>query len=1063
MRSVITYFIKYPVATNILMFAILIFGIVGMKQMKSSFFPLTETRNISINVVYPGASPAEVEEGVVLKIENNLKGLKGLDRVTSVSYENSAKISIEIEKGQNVDVILADVKNAVDRVPSFPTGMEPLVVAKSEGHRQTINFSIHGKGLSLSALKHVARDIETDLRAMEGISQIDISGYPEEEIEIAVREKDLLAYDLSFAEVAQVISQENLLITGGKVKTDLEDYLIRAKSRSYYADELDHLVVKTDVSGKTVLLKDIATLRDRFSETPRSSYFNGALSVQVRVKNTNDEDLIPTALAVNEYVDEYNEKHDNIQLDVVSDSSVTLIQRTELLTQNAVIGMLLVVFFLTAFLDARLAFWVALGLPVAFAGMFIFAPAVGVTINVLSLFGMIIVIGILVDDGIVIAENIYHHWEKGKKPVQAAIDGTLEVIPPVVSAIVTTILAFMIFFFLDGRIGDFFSEVSVVVLLTLTISLVEALIILPSHVAHSKSLKRVVTKRVAVIDSVIGMLQGLNKYGNLFLFWVRDRLYSPSLKWILSNQPFSFSVLVAFLILTIGSIGGGVIKTTFFPPIASDRVTVSLKMPEGTSVAITDSIISYIESHIAIVNDSLTEIQTGHESVVDNVIKEVGPGTATASLRINLLPGEKRDFSSSEIANALRDKVGPLYGMESLSYGSGGNFGGSPVSVSLLSNKLSELKGAKNALKGELKKNSLLRDILDNDPAGIKEIRLKLKSSAYLLGLNTREVTSQIRYGFFGFQAQRFQRGQDEVKVWVRYDELNRNSLQDLENMRIITKTGERIPLSEIASYTIKRGEVAINHLDGLREIRVSADLKDPSESATDILADLKDRVLPIIQAKYPSVKALYEGQNREASKVSGSAGKVVPIILFLIYATIAFTFRSYGQPLLLLLMIPFSLVGVAWGHWIHNFPINILSWLGIIALIGIMVNDGLVLIGKFNSYLREGLKFDEALYEAGRSRFRAIFLTSITTMAGLAPLILEKSRQAQFLIPMAISIAYGIAIATFLTLLLLPIFLSFKNRLKIIFYWLAFGEKRSRESVERAIIEMEAENREDE
>lgn len=1060
MKNVIAYFIKFPVAVNVSMFAILVFGVVGMYSMKSSYFPLTETKMITISAAYPGASPAEMEEGVVLKIEDNLKGIEGVDRITSVSNENAATITVEIEKGYSIDVLLAEVKNAVDRVPSFPTGMEPLIVAKQDNHHQTISFSINGDGVTLKNLKHIARSIETDLRAIDGISQIEINGFPTEEIEIAVREKDLLAYNITLKEISNVVAQENILITGGNIKTELEEYLIRANSRSYYADELEHIIIKTDEKGHNILLKDVATLRDRFSETPNATYFNGKISTQVKVKNTNEEDLISTAIAVNEYVDAFNQKYENIHLDVVSDSSITLIQRTALLRENAIIGMLLVLFFLTVFLDARLAFWVAVGLPVAFAGMFIFAPGLDVTINVLSLFGMIIVIGILVDDGIVIAENIYDHSEKGKSPIQAAIDGTMEVIPPVVSAIITTILAFMIFFFLDGRIGDFFGEVSVVVLLTLIISLVEALIILPSHVAHSKALNK---DKVSTtwMDKGIDQIQKLNFYGNKLLVWVRDKGYSPALRWMLNNQFISFSILLAALIITFGSVGGGIIKTTFFPPIASDRVEISLKMPEGTSAQITDSILASIEPFVWEVNEEFTAKQAGNLQVIENCIKTVGPGASTGKLQLNLLPGESRMFTADEIANAVSKKVGTVYGVESLSFGSGGNFGGSPVAVSLLSNNLQELKAAKLAVKKALQENDMLRDVVDNDPEGIKEIRLKLKDNAYPMGLTTTGVMSQIRNGFFGLQVQRFQRGQDEIKVWVRYDLANRESIQQLDEMRIISPKGDRIPLSEIAEYSIVRGEVAINHLDGIREIQVSADLKNPSESATDILADLKATVIPSIQAKYPTIKASFEGQNREASKFMGSLKKVGLIILGAIYITIAFTFRSYGQPVLLILLIPFSLVGVAWGHWIHNFPVCVLSLLGIIALIGIMVNDGLVLIGKFNSNLREGLTFNDAIYEAGRSRFRAIFLTSITTVAGLAPLILEKSRQAQFLIPMAISIAYGIAIATVLTLFLLPIFLSFKNWVKVWLKWQLTGVWVPREEVERAVIELKAEQNE--
>jgi len=1059
MRNVIAYFIKYHVAVNVVIVAFLVFGIVGALSLKSSFFPLTDSKNITINVTYPGASPQEVEEGIVLKIEDNLKGLEGVDRVTSNSRENSGVINVEIEKGRDIDFMLLEVKNAVDRVPSFPSGMEPLVVSKLETVRQTISFAISGENMTLGALKHIGRQVENDIRAMEGISQINVTGYPDEEIEIAVNENRLLAYNVSFDDVAQAVANANILVTGGNIKTNAEEFLIRANNRSYYGKELSNLIVRANASGQTVRLKDVADIRDRFSETPNATYFNGNLAVNISITSTNTEDLITSSEKVKEYIEEYNQKHNNVQLSIVSDQSVTLTQRTQLLTENAIMGMILVLIFLSLFLNTRLAFWVAFGLPVAFLGMFVFAGFFDVTINVLSLFGMIIVIGILVDDGIVIAENIYQNYEKGKPPIQAAVDGVMEVMPPIISAIITTILAFSIFLFLDSRIGEFFGEVSVIVILTLVVSLVEALIILPAHLAHSKALQPLDKKPKTGIAGLFAKLRVINEWGDSFMNWMRDRFYGPLLRFSLKYKILMFSVFVMLLFLSFGSIGGGIIRTSFFPRVASDRVSVDLLMPNGTHERVTDSIISLIEEKAMIVDKELTEkyLKGTGKQLFENMIRKVGPGSSTASLDINLLPGEERPdaIRADLITNRLQELVGPVVGVESLIYGSGGNFGGSPISVSLLGNNIGELKAAKKELKAVLENNALLKDVADNDPAGIKEIRLELKENAYLMGLDLRSVMSQVRAGFFGSQAQRFQRGQDEIRVWVRYDRADRSSINDLDDMRISTPNGSKVPLKEIATYVIERGDVAINHLEGQREIQVSADIKDDkTTSATDIMNEIRTVIMPEIHSKYPTVTASYEGQNRETDKLFGSLKFVGLSVLMLIYITIAFTFRSFSQPLMLIVLVPFSITAVSWGHWIHDFPINVLSMLGIIALIGIMVNDGLVLIGKFNGNLRDGMKFDDAIYEAGRSRFRAIFLTSITTIAGLAPLLLEKSRQAQFLKPMAISIAYGIGYATLLTLLMLPLLLAFSNRIKVGSKWLATGKKVSKEEVERAIKE---------
>mgnify|MGYP000159157394 CR=1 FL=1 len=1043
MKKIITHFIKFPVAVNVIILAVVVLGAFGMLSLRSSFFPLQDSKFIDITIAYPGASPQEMEEGVVLKIEDNLRGIVGIDRFTSASSENTASISVEAVKGYDIDILLADVKNAVDKVPSFPAEMEPAVVAKNENLNVAIEMELSGKDIPLKTLKTIGREIENELRSIDGISQLEINGYPDEEITVSVNEEVLRSYNLTFADVANAVASNNILVTGGAIKTESEEYLIRVNNRAYYGKELNHIILKTDENGAIVTLEDVAITTDAWSETPDRSYYNNESSISFKISTTNNEDLVEAAENAKLYAQNFNDTHGNIELNVTNDRSKTIVERTELLLENGIAGIALVLFFLSLFLRPRLAAWVAFGIPISFMGMFMVASYFDVTINVLSLFGMIIVIGILVDDGIVIAENIFHHHEKGKSRIQAAIDGTMEVYPAIVSAIITTIVAFSTFFYLDGRLGEFFSQVSTVVILTLVFSLFEALVILPAHIAHSKAL------------SPEQKTYWFNKKATKFLDFLRDKFYSPVLHFFMDYKILGFSILIALFVITTGAIGGGIIRTTFFPVIASDQVNVTLKMPQGINPDVTDSIISEIEKAAIEVNKEYTANQTSNKDVFQSIIKRIGPGTANASLKINLLPGEERDFTASEIAGSIAQAAGQYPSAESVVFDAGSSFGGKPVSVSLLGYNIEELKAAKMELKEKLKENTLLRDISDNDPAGINEINVELKDKAYLLGFTLNDVISQVRAGFNGLQVQRFQRGQDEIIVWVRYEREGRSSILNLDNMHIVSARGDRVPLSEIATYHIARGEITINHLNGKREVKVEADLKDPKESSSDIITDIRENVMPEIVSKYPSVTALYEGQNREAGKVTASASKVFPIIIFLILVIIGFTFRSYMQPIILLVMIPFSLIGVAWGHWLHDFPINMLSLLGIIALIGIVVNDGLVLISKFNSYLQEGLSFDDALLAAGKSRFRAIFLTSLTTIAGLSPLILEKSRQAQFLIPMAIAIAYGIAIATVLTLIMLPMLLSVGNALKVYTLWLWEGKKPSKESVEPAIEEL--------
>ena len=1077
MRGIIKYFVNHKIPVNILIIFFIVFGIAGTLALKSSFFPLIKPKYISINFALPGGSPSEIEEGVVLKIEDNLEGIAGIERVTSTSRENSGSILIETNTDYEIDAIILEVKNAVDKVSSFPIDLEPVIVSKIEEQEATVIFSLTGNSIDLLSLKNISKKIENDLRDIDGISQIKVSGFPDEEIEIAINDKKLIEYELTFAEISTAVKSSNILISGGNIKTSDEEYLIRSNNKNYYANELNEIVIKNNNEGAVIRLGDIAEIRDQFSETSNSSFVDLKSAVIISVSSTNSEDLLDSAKKINLYIDDFNEKNNELKITLLRDYSIVLKQRTNLLLENGGIGILLVLILLSIFLNIRLAFWVAFSIPISFLGMLIFAEQFDITINLMSLFGMIVVIGILVDDGIVIAENIYRHYEKGKSPKQAAVDGTLEVLPAIVSAIVTTIIAFSTLLLLDGDVGNYFGEVAMIVILTLLISLIEALLLLPAHLANSKALK----DNNSNIDNngfdFFSFMRNVNQRGYKIMNWLRDVIYTPLLKFSLKYRFFSLSGFIVALMLTISSVQGGIIGLDFFPTIASDIVTVDLKMPYGTNEKKTDSIISYVESKVIEAGKELEGIymKDDERKLIEYINKNIGlsadnmsmivgfgdvGGSSTASLEVYMLDSEKRPQSlrASLLANLIREKVGEIVGAEKFIVNDAANFGGSPVSISLMSNNVSELKSAKTELVESLKRNPSLIDVSHNDPEGIQEINIKLKEDANQVGLSLANVMSQVRFAFFGNEVQRLQRGEDEVKIWIRFDKISRSSITTLDDMKIITPTGSRIPLREIASYEIKRGDIAINHLDGKREIQINANLSDPNISAADIVFELQSNLIPEIKDKFSSIDVSFEGQYREANKTIKSAYTVFPLALFLIFTVIGFTFRTYSQPFLLLMLIPFSLTTVAWGHLFHNFPVNVISLLGIIALIGILVNDGLVFISKFNSNLKEGMDFDKSLFIAGRERFRAIFLTSVTTIAGLAPIILEKSFQAQLLKPMAISIAYGIGYATLLTLILLPILLSVTNSIKVGLHWLYYGEKIAKRDIEAPVIEQNIE-----
>lgn len=1047
MKQLITYFIKYPISGNIIMFLIILFGYFALNATRKTFFPERESQTISIQIAFPGASPEEIEEGVVTKIEENLKGLTGIDQVQSVSSENTAAITIEVLKDFETDVILQDVKNAVDRISSFPVGMEPPVIYKRESRNFTISFALSGD-VSLKTLKNFARQIETDLRATDGVSKITIDGYPSEEIEVAFNENALQAYNITMQQASLAVSQQNVQLTGGTIKGEKEEFLIRAKSKKYFAEDLKNIVLKATEDGRVIRLRDVAEVRDIWSDSPNRSYLNKKPSVVITVENTVEEDMMHVVAVTKEYIEKFNAQNDIVKITVIRDGSVTLQQRIDLLTSNGVMGFFLVLIFLALFLNIRLAFWVALSIPVAFMGMFILGIGYDLTINVMSLFGMILVIGILVDDGIVISENIYQKYEQGMPAIQAAIEGTMEVLPSVFSAVLTTVIGFVTFFFLDGRLGNFVPDLAFVVIATLMISLVEGAFILPGHIAHSKALKGDHKQKLNKVERTM----------NSIMDFLKSRLYAPVLRFALNNRVLTMAIPIALFMITLGALQGELIKVTFFPFIDSDNLAITVELPAGTRDNVTEEVLDRIEAAAWRINDTLKAERPDGQDVVRNIELKIGPGINKGTVNVLLLDNEARNMPSFVIANAIRKEVGTIHEAEKLSFGTGSPWG-KPISVSLLGNNLEDLEAATEEMKLSMGELRSIKDLNDNNQKGIKEVKITLKDKAYLLGLNLQTVISQVRQGFFGNEVQRLQRGIDEVRVWVRYDETGRSSLSKLEDMRIRTADGKQIPLKEIADYTIERGIIAINHLHGKREIRVEADLANPNESTPAILATIKEDLIPPLKAKYPSVTFSFEGQSRENQKVTKSAGNVLPVILILMLAMVVLTFRSVTQALVVFLLIPFGFIGVGWGHFIHGSIISLFSFFGIIALIGIMINDSLVLVSAMNANLKAGKTYFESLYDAGLSRFRPIILTSVTTIAGLAPLILEKSFQAQFLVPMAIAVAYGLLVATVSTLVLLPVLLSLNNQMIVYLTWLWEGKKPTSEEVEPAIIELNSEH----
>ena len=1059
MRDLIKYFVKYPVSANVIMILIIIFGCMGLFNLRKTFFPERTAKIIIVDAVFPGASPLEIEQMVTLKIEDNIDGITGIKRITSKSLENTSSVIVEIENNADNQVVIQDIKNAIDRINSFPDDMESPSISLMEDLNPAISYALNGD-VSLNQLKKAAEEIEDDLKAMDGVSKIRISGYPVEEMEISVRENDLKKYDLSFQDINRAISSENIDITGGTVKSSDENFMIRSNNKKYNANEISEIVVKK-INNRIIKIKDIARVERIWKDVSNRKFYNKTAGVVINVFNTNNEDISVVAGKTRAYLESFNKINKNIKADIIVDNSIIIEQRIALLTKNGVIGFILVLLILTLFLHPSLAGWVAVAIPISFAGMFILASFYGITLNVISLFGMIIVIGILVDDGIIIAENIYQRYEQGEDRISAAINGTLEVLPAVFSAILTTIVAFSLFFMLDGMLGDFFPEMGFVVIGTLIFSLIEGVIILPTHIAHSKALKGIQppNKLKRIIDKTTSILESL-----------KIKYYAPLLRYTIKNPFTIILIFICSLAITVSAMSAGLIKSTVFPNIEGESIIVNLKFEAGSSEEKTKKWINYIENKIIQKNNEISKEFNDGNSLVKAIEKTIGNNqaadqwtmsTAQSSeksyLNIILIPSEERSIGTSEITNFLKEAVGEIPGAESLTFDIESPFG-KAISIALYSENNNELLSATKILKDYMLNLNMMKNIESSDQKGLKEIKLKLKNKAYQMNLSTAQILNEIRNGFYGFESQRLQIGTDEVKIWIRYDKEDRNSIYDLENMRINIMDNNYL-VSDLVDIKIERDLLSIDHLNGKRSVQIDADLLNPKlDNPITITANIEEFINSNIKSIYPSIKHSVEGQIRSQAETGKSLGFSGPIVLILMLTIILFTFRSLLQTFAVFILIPFGFIGVGWGHFIHDFQLSMFSYFGMIALIGILVNDSLVFISKFNKNLKEGLKFEEALTQTGLSRFRPIILTSITTVAGLAPLIFEKELQAQFLIPMAIAIAYGLILATLLTLLFLPAFLKITNRIRFTKEWIFSGKELSEEDREPAIKEMEYE-----
>ena len=1023
--KLIQYFIKHSIITNWVVLVICVAGIFALFKLERRIDPKMEIDQISIDIPYPGASAVEVEEGIIIKIEEALRGIEGIEKVYSTSQDNYGNVNIEVSPGYDMNKAVQDVKNAVNSINSYPADAEKPVIYQDTQWNRGIMLSIYGPQ-DLFTLKKIVEEFRDALLKTGKISNIQIWGIPEREFSIEISPENLIRYKLTVEDIAQAIKNSNLDISSGSVLTDQEEILIRSYNKKYHAVDLENIEVVSSINGQKIRLADICNVKEQWPDNILYSEYNGRKSVSFNAMYNNNEDVVEVVKTTENLAKQFEAKYAGlVHFKTFIKETDDLQERIDLMSQNGLLGLALVVVLLGIFLNSRVAFWVAAGIPVSLLGMFFTLWVLGITINEMSLFGIIMVIGILVDDGIVIGESIYMQWEKYKKPpVKAAIDGTMDVIKPVSISVFTTIVAFIPYFYFYGMLGKYIWEVAAVVIISLTFSLVEALIILPAHLAHSKALQVNVREN----NLFTRIRKSIDKGLDIFL----NKFYKRFLAFSLKNRWAVSAGVLAVILLIVGLFQGSHVKAQFFPDLEPPYARIQVEMPAGTSAEVANKI------RYKLINKSLLFAKTwdnpkkGELNPIQNYSSWMSGGTINIFF---VLPSSgKRGYSIGEFSDALSEYIGIVPEAENVTVG-GWTFGGSPISVRFQSSDYSQLLKAKDLLKADLKKIDGVKDIRDDTPLGNNEFIVSLKPKGKALGFTLRDLTTQLRQGFYGQEVMRLQRGRDEVKVWVRFTKENRISVSQIENLKMRTPSGDYVPFKEVADYKIQRSLRRIRHENGERSVTVYANLDYSKNDLAVILGDLNSTIIPKILSQVDGVSRSYSGQSEEVDKMIGSMTYSMAIAMLVIFTILMFLLKSYLQTLLIMSLIPLGIIGAILGHFIMGIPVSILSFLGIVALAGIIINDSVVLLDRFNTLIKEGKDIFEALLDAGITRFRPIVLTTITTAAGLAPIIFLRSEQGQFLAPMAVSVAFGLIFGTIITLLILPAALYVLSDIRVLFH----------------------------
>jgi len=1004
------------VAANLLMIVLLVGGLVWVSQIKQEVFPEFDMDMVNISVPYPGASPEEVEQGIILAVEEAVQGLEGISEVTSSSREGGGTVTVEALLGEDLQKLANDIQSEVDRISSFPEEAEDPQVEIAARRREVISLAIYGDQ-DERVLREIAETARDDLLQKSEVTQVELSGVRDLEISIEVSQEKLRAYNLTLSDIASRLRNASVELPGGGLKTPSGEMLVRMKDRRDYGREFARIPVITRNDGTEVRLEEIATVTDGFEDTDDFATYNGKRAVMIEIYRVGDQTPLEVADAVKTYLGELSESlPPGVDVDILMDRSDVFRQRQDLLLKNGYLGLSLVFICLGLFLEARLAFWVAMGIPISFLGALVFLPFLGgFSINMISMFAFIVALGIVVDDAIVVGENVYSYRQKGYPPLRAAIMGAREVMLPVTFSILTNMVAFMPLWFVPGMMGKVFKAIPTVVVSVFIISLIESLFVLPAHLGHQRERGH---------HGLTGWLHHQQqRFSKGFTRMIHNH-YGPFLDMALKNRYLIFAIGIAALIIVLAIIQSGRMGMTLFPRVESDYARCVAVLPYGIAVEQTEA----VQKKLVDAAQQIAE-ENGGKALVKGIFARVGAssggtsGSHVSQVRVFLASPEERTLSTGAFTRLWRKRVGPISGLESLNFksDSGGPGGGlAALTVELSHRDLKVLEKASASLAESLAYFPNTKDIDDGFSPGKQQADFTIRPEGRALGLTAQAVARQMRHAFYGVEVLRQQRGRNEISVMVRLPENERVSEYNLEELMVRTPSGREVPLRHITNVRWGRAYTSIDRRAGRRIVSVTADV-DPPEKANQVLSSMKKDMLPDLVGKYPGLRYSFEGRQADMRESMESLYMGLLMAMLGIYGLLAIPFKSYTQPVIVMVSIPFGIVGAVLGHMIMGYSLSVMSMFGVVALSGVVVNDSLVLTDFANRKRRDGASAHDAVHAAGIRRFRPILLTTLTTFAGLMPMILETSRQARFLIPMALSLGFGVLFATGITLVLVP------------------------------------------